>query len=91
VNINLRLQSAFQKTSGFLSQHGSTTTSISSLVLVSLPFDPTEYPQAPYQTLTKEQYNEWIQKMPIIHEINAASVTKDCKVEKDSDEVQNAF
>jgi ribonucleoside-diphosphate reductase alpha chain len=29
-----------------------------------LPFDPTEYPQAPYQTLTKEQYNEWVQKMP---------------------------
>jgi ribonucleoside-triphosphate reductase len=29
-----------------------------------LPFDPTEYPQAPYQTLTEEQYNEWIQKMP---------------------------
>ena len=29
-----------------------------------LPFDPTEYPQAPYQTLTEEQYKEWIQKMP---------------------------
>jgi ribonucleoside-triphosphate reductase len=29
-----------------------------------LPFDPTEYPQAPYQTLTKEQYDEWVQKMP---------------------------
>lgn len=29
-----------------------------------LPFDPTEYPQAPYQTLTEEQYNEWLQKMP---------------------------
>jgi hypothetical protein len=29
-----------------------------------LPFDPTEYPQAPYQTLTEEQYNEWVQKMP---------------------------
>jgi ribonucleoside-triphosphate reductase len=29
-----------------------------------LPFDPTEYPQAPYQTLTEEQYNEWIKKMP---------------------------
>jgi ribonucleoside-triphosphate reductase len=29
-----------------------------------LPFDPTEYPQAPYQTLTKEQYVEWTQKMP---------------------------
>jgi ribonucleoside-triphosphate reductase (thioredoxin) len=29
-----------------------------------LPFDPTEYPQAPYQTLTKEQYEEWITKMP---------------------------
>jgi ribonucleoside-diphosphate reductase alpha chain len=29
-----------------------------------LPFDPTEYPQAPYQTLTEEQYNEWVKKMP---------------------------
>ncbi len=29
-----------------------------------LPFDPTEYPQAPYQTLTKEQYEEWVTKMP---------------------------
>jgi ribonucleoside-diphosphate reductase alpha chain len=29
-----------------------------------LPFDPTEYPQAPYQTLTEEQYHEWVQKMP---------------------------
>jgi ribonucleoside-triphosphate reductase len=29
-----------------------------------LPFDPTEYPQAPYQTLTEEEYNEWVQKMP---------------------------
>jgi ribonucleoside-diphosphate reductase alpha chain len=29
-----------------------------------LPFDPTEYPQAPYQTITEEQYNEWTQKMP---------------------------
>ena len=29
-----------------------------------LPFDPTEYPQAPYQTLTKEQYEEWMKKMP---------------------------
>ena len=29
-----------------------------------LPFDPTEYPQAPYQTLTEEQYNEWLKKMP---------------------------
>jgi len=29
-----------------------------------LPFDPTEYPQAPYQTLTKEQYEEWVKKMP---------------------------
>lgn len=29
-----------------------------------LPFDPTEYPQAPYQTLTEEQYNEWLAKMP---------------------------
>jgi ribonucleoside-triphosphate reductase len=29
-----------------------------------LPFDPTEYPQAPYQTLTKEQYEDWTKKMP---------------------------
>lgn len=29
-----------------------------------LPFDPTEYPQAPYQTLSEEQYNEWLKKMP---------------------------
>jgi ribonucleoside-triphosphate reductase (thioredoxin) len=29
-----------------------------------LPFDPTEYPQAPYQTLTEEQYLEWKKKMP---------------------------
>jgi ribonucleoside-diphosphate reductase alpha chain len=29
-----------------------------------LPFDPTEYPQAPYQTLTEEQYKEWMKKMP---------------------------
>lgn len=29
-----------------------------------LPFDPTEYPQAPYQTLTKDQYDEWVKKMP---------------------------
>lgn len=29
-----------------------------------LPFDPREYPQAPYQTLTEEQYNEWLDKMP---------------------------
>lgn len=29
-----------------------------------LPFDPTEYPQAPYQTLTKEQYDEWVAKSP---------------------------
>jgi ribonucleoside-triphosphate reductase (thioredoxin) len=29
-----------------------------------LPFDPTEYPQAPYQTLTKEEYEEWVKKMP---------------------------
>lgn len=29
-----------------------------------LPFDPTEYPQAPYQTLTEEQYNEWMKRMP---------------------------
>jgi hypothetical protein len=64
VNISPRLQSAWQRTNGFLLQHGSTTTSISSLALVFLPFDPTEYPQAPYQTLTEEQYNEWVQKMP---------------------------
>ena len=29
-----------------------------------LPFDPTEYPQAPYQTLTKEQYEDWVRKSP---------------------------
>lgn len=29
-----------------------------------LPFDPVEYPQAPYQTLTKEEYEEWVKKMP---------------------------
>lgn len=29
-----------------------------------LPFDPTEYPQAPYQTLTEDEYNEWTKKMP---------------------------
>jgi ribonucleoside-diphosphate reductase alpha chain len=29
-----------------------------------LPFDPTSYPQAPYQEITEEQYNEWTQKMP---------------------------
>jgi ribonucleoside-diphosphate reductase alpha chain len=29
-----------------------------------LPFDPTEYPQAPYQTLTEEQYEEWVRKSP---------------------------
>lgn len=29
-----------------------------------LPFNPTEYPQAPYQTLTEEEYNEWLEKMP---------------------------
>lgn len=29
-----------------------------------LPFDPREYPQAPYQTITKEEYEAWMQKMP---------------------------
>jgi ribonucleoside-triphosphate reductase (thioredoxin) len=29
-----------------------------------LPFDPNSYPQAPYQTLTKEEYEEWLTKMP---------------------------
>lgn len=29
-----------------------------------LPFDPKEYPQAPYQTLTEEEYEEWMKKMP---------------------------
>jgi len=29
-----------------------------------LPFDPTEYPQAPYQTITEEEYEEMIKKMP---------------------------
>lgn len=29
-----------------------------------LPYDPTEYPQAPYQTLTEDEYNQWMEKMP---------------------------
>lgn len=29
-----------------------------------LPFDPNSYPQAPYQTLTEEEYVEWCAKMP---------------------------
>lgn len=29
-----------------------------------LPFDPTEYPQAPYRTLTEDEYNQWLEKMP---------------------------
>lgn len=29
-----------------------------------LPFDPTEYPQAPYQTITKEEYEAFVEKMP---------------------------
>ncbi len=29
-----------------------------------LPFDPTEYPQAPYQTITEEKYNELVAAMP---------------------------
>lgn len=29
-----------------------------------LPFDPQEYPQAPYKTLTQKEYDEWVQKMP---------------------------
>lgn len=29
-----------------------------------LPFDPTEYPQAPYQTITKEKYEELVAVMP---------------------------
>jgi ribonucleoside-diphosphate reductase alpha chain len=33
-----------------------------------LPFDPTEYPQAPYQTVTEDQYNQFLEKMP--REIN---------------------
>jgi ribonucleoside-diphosphate reductase alpha chain len=29
-----------------------------------LPFDPTEYPQAPYQTISKEEYEELLKKFP---------------------------
>jgi ribonucleoside-diphosphate reductase alpha chain len=29
-----------------------------------LPFDPTEYPQAPYQTIDKKKYEELVKKMP---------------------------
>jgi ribonucleoside-triphosphate reductase len=29
-----------------------------------LPFDPTEYPQAPYQTIDKEQYEKLVAEMP---------------------------
>jgi ribonucleoside-triphosphate reductase len=29
-----------------------------------LPFDPNSYPQAPYQELTKAEYNEWVKKSP---------------------------
>lgn len=38
-----------------------------------LPFDPTEYPQAPYQALTKEQYEEWVKKMP--HSLDWSKLT----------------
>jgi ribonucleoside-triphosphate reductase len=31
-----------------------------------LPFDPTEYPQAPYQTITKEHYEDLVKSMPKI-------------------------
>jgi ribonucleoside-triphosphate reductase len=31
-----------------------------------LPFDPTEYPQAPYQTITEEEYKELVKQMPKI-------------------------
>jgi ribonucleoside-triphosphate reductase len=31
-----------------------------------LPFDPTEYPQAPYQTISEDEYNELVSKMPKI-------------------------
>jgi Fe-S cluster biosynthesis and repair protein YggX len=34
-------------------------------LLAFLPFDPKEYPQAPYQTLTKEEYDEWVERMPL--------------------------
>lgn len=29
-----------------------------------LPFDPTEYPQAPYKTITEAEYYEWVERMP---------------------------
>jgi ribonucleoside-diphosphate reductase alpha chain len=31
-----------------------------------LPFDPVEYPQAPYQTISKEQYEEMVAAMPAV-------------------------
>ena len=31
-----------------------------------LPFDPTEYPQAPYQTITKQKYEDLKKQMPAI-------------------------
>jgi len=31
-----------------------------------LPFDPVEYPQAPYQTISKEKYEELVGAMPVI-------------------------
>jgi ribonucleoside-triphosphate reductase len=31
-----------------------------------LPYDPKEYPQAPYQTISKEEYNDWVKRMPKI-------------------------
>jgi len=31
-----------------------------------LPFDPTEYPQAPYQTIDKETYDRMVERMPTI-------------------------
>jgi len=32
-----------------------------------LPFDPTEYPQAPYQTIDEEYYNHLVERMPVIN------------------------
>lgn len=38
-----------------------------------LPFDPTEYPQAPYQTIDKETYEKLVKEMP---KINWEDLTK---------------
>jgi ribonucleoside-triphosphate reductase len=64
VNTNHLLQSALLKTNGYpVAEWVYRNFDILSGVSF-LPFDPTEYPQAPYQTLTKEQYEDWTKKMP---------------------------